>query len=144
MLRRFLLLGVQALGLAVLVSLLIRVLFGRSTRTASTPLALASAGLSDATRNAGNDPLSTSSVAMAAPLLSSQNPWRANEDRQRQNDGNAMASGGDERIFDRDNGNDANDENENEQEDEAYMPVHLSALLVRDGVPKHAPGPQSF
>lgn len=134
--RRFLL-GVQVLGLAVLISLLMHVVFGRRTGAASTPLA--STDRLDATsNNAGNDPVSTSSVAMAVPPLSSQNPWRTNKERQK---GEENMSEGSETVND---GHLQPDDSEKYEDHEAYMPAHLSELLVRDGIPKQAPGPQSF
>ena len=144
--RRLLLLSVQVLGLAVLISLLMRVLFGRSTDP-SHPAAKSNELVKEnLVGDAGKSP---AAISAAAPPLSSQNPWRTNTSRQK--GGNTIA-GGDGNILDGESDTDTgeklrqgkNDKNENDEDNEAYMPAHLSELLVKDGVPKQAPGPQSF
>ena len=47
-------------------------------------------------------------------------------------------------LFEGDTNIGVGNENGKDEDNEAYMPAHLSELLVRDGVPKQAPGPQSF
>ena len=132
-----LLLVLQVLGLAVLISLLIRVLFGGSKDPSN--LATASATTENFVGDAGQ---SSESISATAPPLSSQNPWRANTDWQKGGNNSSGRGGGDENK-DVDNDTDGNVENENDK-NEAYIPAHLSELLVKDGVPKQAPGPQSF
>ena len=136
--RRLLLLIVQVLGLAVLISLLMRVLFGRSK--GSSHLGMPDMADESHLRNAGSDP---AAISAAAPPLSSQNPWRANTSKQK--GGNSPGTeGGEKNIFEGDTDTGVGNENDKDEDNEAYMPAHLSELLVRDGVPKQAPGPQSF
>ena len=74
---------------------------------------------------AGKSPEATS---VAASPLSRQDPWALGLGSAKQKGANSSSADGD-----------GDDEKE-----EAYMPAHLAELLVRDGVPKQAAGPQSF
>ncbi len=74
---------------------------------------------------AGKNPEATS---VAASPLSRQDPWDLGLGRMKQNGANSSSADGDS----------------DDEKEEAYMPAHLAELLVRDGVPKQAAGPQSF
>ena len=70
----------------------------------------------------------TEATSVAASPLSRQDPWALGLGSEKQKGANSSSADGD-----------GDDEKE-----EAYMPAHLAELLVRDGVPKQAAGPQSF
>ena len=107
------------LGLAVVICIR---LIGRTKDPPNLATDLAKRSLRG---SAGKSPETTS---VAASPLSRQDPWALALGRTKQKGANSSSAGG---------GSD-------DEKDEAYMPAHLAELLVRDGVPKQAAGPQSF
>ena len=107
------------LGLAVVICIR---LIGRTKDPPNLATDLAKRSLRG---GAGKSPETTS---VAASPLSRQDPWALALGRTKQKGANSSSAGG----------------GSGDEKDEAYMPAHLAELLVRDGVPKEAAGPQSF